>query len=148
MSMTDQQENATLSMYFENAADTHWGSGFGATSTAGSVHIALHTSSPGDSATAQTTNEAAYTGYSTSGRQAVARSTAGWTVASGTVSNDAAITFSQCTTGSETETHFSIGEDQSGTGYMQIWGALTTPLSVSSGVTPQFAISALQVSLD
>ena len=52
------------------------------------LYLALHTADPG-AAGSQTTNEATYTSYA---RVSVARSTAGWTVASGVADNDASIT--------------------------------------------------------
>jgi len=85
---------------------------------------------------------AAYTGYA---NQTVVRSVAGWTVASGTVTNDALITFPISTSGPETETDVSLG---SFGGVMQIFSTLDADLVVNSGVTPEFAISALAISLD
>jgi hypothetical protein len=69
-------------------------------------------------------------------------------VASGVADNDGAINFPQATGGSESETHFGIGSDTSGTGNLFLWGALTSSLAVSSGITPSFAAGALDVTLD
>lgn len=70
------------------------------------VWVALHTSDPGDAGTLGT-NELAATGYT---RIATTRSTAGWTVASGSASPVAAITFPTLTsTSTGTITHFSVG---------------------------------------
>ncbi len=146
MSATNVFENGLLSLIFENANYANVGdaTGLRGSSTAGVFYISLHTANPNETGS-QTTSEAAYTGpYA---RVSVARSTAGWTVASGTADNDAAITFATATS-SETETHFGIGSDASGAGNLFLWGALTASLAVSNGVTPSFAIGALDITLD
>jgi hypothetical protein len=146
MSATNVFENGLLSLIFENANYANVGDGVGlrGSSGAGVFYISLHTANPNETGT-QTTSEAAYTSYA---RVSVARSTAGWTVASGVADNDGAITFPAATGGSETETHFGIGSDSSGTGNLFLWGALTSGLAVSSGITPSFAAGALDVTLD
>lgn len=146
MSATNAFENGLLSLIFENANYANVGdaTGLRGSSTAGVFFISLHTSNPGETGT-QTTSEAAYTSYA---RVSVARSTSGWTVASGTCTNDGAINFPACTGGSETETSFGIGSDTSGTGNLFMKGSLTSSLAVSSGITPSFAAGALSVTLD
>lgn len=146
MSATNVFENGLLSLIFENANYANVGdaTGLRGSSTAGVFYISLHTGNP-DETGDQTTNEAAYTSYA---RVSVARSTAGWSVASGVADNDAAITFPAATGGSESETHFGIGSDASAAGNLFMWGALSAGLSVSSGITPEFAAGALDVSLD
>jgi len=111
--------------------------------TAGSFYISLHTASPGQTGN-QTTSEAAYTSYA---RVAVARTTGGWTISGNnpiTASNTAAITFPAATGGSETETYFAFGSLASGAGVIYGYGALTSSLAVSNGITPSFAIGAAQ----
>lgn len=146
MSATNVAENGLLSLIFENANYANVGdaTGLRGSSTAGSFYYSLHTANPNETGS-QTTSEAAYTSYA---RQAVARSTSGYTVASGTVDNDSAINFPAATGGSETETHFGIGSDVSGAGNLFFWGALTASLAVSSGITPSFAAGAADCSLD
>lgn len=146
MSATNVFENGLLSLIFENANYANVGdaTGLRGSSTAGVFWISLHTATPNETGT-QTTSEAAYTSY---GRTSVARSTSGWTVASGVADNDAAITFPAATGGSETETHFGIGSDQTTTGNLFMYGALTSGLAVSNGITPSFAAGALDVTLD
>lgn len=90
--------------------------------TAGSLYIGLHTADPG-AAGNQTTNEATYTGYA---RKAVARTAGGWTVTGNLVQNAALITFDQCSAGSNSITHWSIGTDSSGAGKVLYYGALGT----------------------
>ncbi len=112
----------------------------------GSWFISLHTGNVvSDTSTLQTDTEAAYTGYA---REAVIRTTAGWTVAGGTATNDAAITFTISTSGPETETDVGLGFASSGAGVLQIYSTLDADLVVNNGVTPEFAISALAISLD
>lgn len=146
MSATNVFENGLLSLIFENANYANVGdaTGLRGSSTAGVFYISLATADPGETGT-QTTSETAYTSYA---RVSVARSTAGWTVASGNCDNDAAINFPQCTGGSSTVTNFGIGSDVSGTGNLFMKGALAGSLAVTNLVTPTIAIGALDVSLD
>ena len=76
------------------------------------------------------------------------RSVAGWTIASGTATNDAPITFPTSSTGPETETDVGLGFAAAGGGELQIFSPLDADLIVNNLVTPQFAIAALAVSLD
>jgi hypothetical protein len=146
MSATNVFENGLLSLIFENANYANVGdaTGLRGSSTAGVFYISLHTANP-DETGSQATSEAAYTSYA---RVSVARSTAGWSVASGVADNDAAITFPACTGSSSSVTHFGIGSDTSGTGNLFLWGATTATLAVSAGITPEFAAGALDVTLD
>lgn len=105
------------------------------------LYVSLHTSSPGE-AGSQTTNECAFGSYA---RVTVARSGAGFTVSGDTASNTAIIAFPECTSGSETVTHVAIGTASSGAGQILYHGALTASRAVSSGITLQFAASALAV---
>lgn len=146
MSATNAFETALLALYFNNTDHANVGDAGGLqnSATAGSFYISLHTGDPGEAGT-QTTSEATYTSYA---RVAVARSAGGWTVASGNASNAAAVSFPAATGGTNTITHFGIGSDSSGTGNLFFSGALSAPLAVSSGITPQAAIGDLDVSLD
>lgn len=144
MSATNAFENGLLSLIFENANYANVGdvTGLRGSTTAGVFYISLHTADPGETGT-QTTSESAYTNYA---RVSVARSTAGWTVTSGVADNDAAITFAACGATGSTITNVGIGSDTSGTGNLFMTG--TASLVVSNGVTPQFAIGALDITLD
>ncbi len=146
MSATNAFENGLLSLIFENANYANVGdaTGLRGSSTAGVFYISLATGDPGETGT-QTTSEANYTSYA---RVSVARSTAGWTVASGVADNDSAINFPAATGGSSTATHFGVGSDSSGTGNLFLSGALGASLAISNGITPSFAAGALDVSLD
>ncbi len=143
MSATDSLENGLLSLIFENANYANVGdaTGLRGSSTAGVFYISLHTSDPGETGD-QTTNESAYTNYA---RVSVARSTAGWSVASGVADNDAAITFPACGVTGSTVTHVGIGSDANGAGNRFMNG--TASLAVANGITPSFAIGALDISL-
>jgi hypothetical protein len=88
----------------------------------GNFYISLHTSDPGAGGS-QTTNEATYTGYA---RIAVVRTSSGFTVASGVVSNAALAAFTACTAGSNSITHFGVGTASSGAGNLVDRGVLGT----------------------
>ena len=109
-----------------------------------SLFISLHTSDPGEAGT-QTTNECAYGSYA---RQAIARDATGFDVSGNQASNDDLIQFPQCTSGSETITHFAVGTATSGTGQILYKGALSSSLAVSTGIQPQFAANQLTVTED
>lgn len=143
MSATDVLENGLLSLLFENANYANVGdaTGLRGSSTAGVFYISLHTADPGETGD-QTTSESAYTNYA---RVSVARSTAGWSVAAGVADNDAAITFPLCGVTGSTVTHVGIGSDTSGAGNRFMNG--TASLAVAVGITPSFAIGALDISL-
>lgn len=145
MSATNAFENALLDLIFTNVDLANVGdvTGLRGSATAGSFYISLHTANPDETGT-QTTNEAAYTSYA---RVAVARSGSGFTVTNDTAENTAAITFPAATGGSETETHFGIGSAASGAGNLNIYGALNSSLAVSSGITPEFAAGALDITV-
>lgn len=146
MSATNLLENALLSLLFENANAANIGdaTGLRGSTTAGVFYISAHTADPGE-AGAQNTSEANYTGYA---RVSVARSTAGWTVASGVADNDAAITFPEATAGASAITHGGIGTDVSGAGNLLLKGANGGTLNVSAGITPSYAAGALDITLD
>lgn len=146
MSASNALENKLLSLYFENADAANIGdaTGLRGSSTAGVVYISLATGDPGEAGN-QTTSETNYTSYA---RQSVARSTAGWTVASGVADNDSAINFPTGTGGSGTVTHFGCGSASSGAGNLDFSGTCTPNLVVGSGVTPSFAAGALDFSCD
>jgi hypothetical protein len=109
---------------------------------AANLEIHLHTADPGE-AGVSTTSEATYTSYAA---VTVARTGAGWTVTGNTVTNDALIQFPQCTGGTNTITHVSISP--SGSTQILYSGALSSSLSVSNGIQPQFAASALSITED
>lgn len=96
------------------------------------LEVALHTADPGEGGN-QTTSECAYTSYA---RIPVNRNSGGWTVASGSVSPAANISFIAATGGSETATHFSVGSAHTGTGKIFYSGTLTPNVTITTGVQP------------
>lgn len=143
MSKSNASETKILQLVFNaipwaNVADN------AASSPLTNLFIALHTADPGEGGT-QSTSEAAYTSYA---RVSVARTTGGFTEASGTVTNAAIVSFPACTGGSATCTHFSVGVAISGATAIIYSGALSASLAVSNGITPSFAIGQLSVSED
>ena len=143
MSATDTFETGILRLVFENTTFAGIGDATGlvGSSTAGVFYISLHTGTLTDTSV-QNTSETTYTSYA---RQSVARSTAGWTTTNDTVDNDAAITFPAGTGGSGTVTDFGIGDAVSGATALHFFGVNDASLVVGSGVTPEFAIGALNI---
>jgi len=111
-------------------------------SPAANLYIRLHTGAvaagdPGNQ------SEADYGAYAA---VAVARTTGGWVApASAATSNTALIAFIECNGGSNAISHVSINKSASGTGACLYAGALSSPRTISSGITPQFAAGALDV---
>lgn len=99
------------------------------------VDIALHVGAPVTSA--QTSNEATYTSYA---RVSVNRNTGGWSAAAlGALSNAALIQFPESTGGSNVVDYVSVGIN----GTIIHYGALSAARTITSGIQPQFAASAL-----
>ena len=146
MSLTNFFEDDILALLFTNTDELNVGTGgLRGSVTAGSFYISLHTADPGETATAQTANEAAYTGpYA---RVAVARSAAEWTVLGGNVDNDNAISFPTATS-AETETHFGVGSAAAGAGNLFMIGDLIPDRGIINGMTPTFDPGALDCSLN
>ncbi len=141
---TNLFEDDLLDLIFTNVAAPNVGDAPGIlpSATPGSYAISLHTVTLTDTDTVQTVNEAAYTGYV---RQTVVRSTGGWSVSTGACTNDAAITYPISTSGPESELDVGLGGFA---GVLQIYSVLDATLVVNNGVTPEFAISALSISID
>lgn len=146
MSKGNTFENELLLHIFNNSDIANIGdaTGLRGSTTAGSLYVSLHTANPDETGN-QTTSECAYGSYA---RVAVARTVGGWTVSGNAVSNAALIQFPQCTSGSETVTHFAVGTASSSTGKILYKGALSASLAVSSGIQPQFAAGDLDITED
>jgi len=146
MSMSDAAEQALLDLLFLNVdwAGIGDAGGLQNSAAAGSFYIALHSADPGEAGN-QTTNEIAYTGYA---RVAVARTGAGFSRSLSTISNVATIQYGECTAGSATATHFSIGAASSGTGQIVLSGALTASRAISAGITPLFNPGVMTATVD
>lgn len=147
MSKSNAFENSLLLLLFNNTDIANIGDAGGLqnSATAGSLYLTLHTADPGEAGN-QTTSECTYGSYD---RVAIARSGAGWTVVGASASNTALAQFPECTALSETITHVGIGTSAFPTaGVLLYSGALTASRSVSPGIQPQFAASALTVTED
>jgi hypothetical protein len=146
MSMTNAAEANLLNLLFVNIDWANIGDAAGLqnSATAGSFYVSLHTADPGEAGD-QSTSEVAYTSYA---RVAVARSAGGWTLTAQTISNTALVQFPTATGGTATATYFGIGTDSAGAGNLLMSGALTSSLSISNGIQPQFAAGALTVTVD
>lgn len=140
MSKGNTFENDFLKLTFNATAIANLADN-AASSPITNLYVSLHTADPGE-AGAQNTSEASYTGYA---RVAVARSGSGWTVTNNSVTNAAAITFPQCTGGSNTITHFAVGTASSSTGKVLYKGQLTAQLAVSNLIIPEFAAGTLTI---
>lgn len=121
-SFTNSTESALAALIF-NA--TNWTSVADNTVTAPAtnLYVSLHNADPGEGGS-QTTSETAYTNYA---RQAVLRTSGGWTV-SGTdptqVVNAGVINFPQCGVSGDTITHWGLGLSLSGAGTLLLSGAM------------------------
>jgi hypothetical protein len=135
MSKSNTWENDLLLLMFNNTNSTLHGdaTGLRGSTTAGSYYLSLHTADPGEAGD-QTTSEIAYTSYA---RTAVARSGAGFTVATNTVALAATCVFPAGTGGSGTATHFGVGCSSSGAGKLLYKGAMSPTIICGNGVTPQ-----------
>lgn len=143
MSKGNTFENDLMKLFFQGTAIANLADN-AASSPNTNLYVSLHTADPGESGS-QTTSEASYTGYA---RVAVARTSGGWTVTDNSVTNAAAITFPQCTGGSNTISHFAVGTGSSGAGKILYKGALTASLAVSNLIIPEFAPGTLTISED
>ena len=133
MSKSDTFENDILKLIFNATAIANIADN-AAASPLTSLFWALHTADPGEAGT-QSTSEATYTGYA---RVSVARTTGGMTAASaGSTSPVANIDFGNCTAGSNTITHASVGVASSGATKILYSGTVTPNISVVNGVTPR-----------
>jgi len=113
--------NATA---FANVADN------AATAPFTNTYAGLHTADPGAGGS-QTTSETSYTGYA---RQAVARTTGGWTVTTNSASPVANIVFPVSSSGTPTITHFTVGTASAGAGTLWWSGTVTPNIVVSTSV--------------
>lgn len=94
------------------------------------LYVSLHTADPTAGGN-QTSSETSYTSYA---RQAVARTSGGWTVTSNSVSPVANIVFPTSTGGTPTITNFVVGTVISSTGKILYTGTVTPNIVVSTSV--------------
>ena len=131
MSKSNATETSILSYIFTAVAPS-W-------AAATDLDIHLHTADPGDAGNSST-SEATYGSYAL---VTVSRAISAWTVTGDTATNDNLIQFPQCSSGSNTITHVSV--TPSGSTEILYSGALSSSLSVSTGIQPQFAAGALDI---
>ena len=147
MSAVDAFEDSLLDLLFLNTLIANIGdaTGLPASAAPGSCQVSIHTAALTDTDTLLTATECDYTGYA---RPTVARSGAGWTSVGGTASNAALIQFGEMSAGaSDTAVHFGLGFLATGD-ILRIHGDLGADLVINVGVNPQFAIGALDITLD
>ena len=146
MSAVNAFETELLELLFNNDPIANIGDGTGLTcGTADSAQVSLHTVALDDTDTLLTADECDYTGYV---RQTVARTAGGWTIAGDSCTNAALIQFGNMSAGaSDTAVHCGIGLISTGD-VLRIHAAIGTPLVVNIGVNPQFAIGALEITLE
>jgi hypothetical protein len=101
-----------------------------ATTPITNIYVSLHTADP--SSGNQTTSETTYTSYA---RQAVARTSGGWTVTGASCSPVANIVFPISTGGTPTISYFATGTVVSGTGKIFDAGTVTPNITVSTSVS-------------
>lgn len=94
------------------------------------LYVSGHTADPGVSGN-QGTSETTYTSYA---RQAVARTSGGWTVTNNVVNPVANVVFPVSTGGTPTLTFFGIGSASSGAGNLFYTGTITPNIVVSTSV--------------
>lgn len=135
MSFSNDAETAVLQQVFNGTA-LPWNGNT-------NLWLALHTADPGEAGTA-VTSEATYTSYA---RVLMTRAT-DFTVTGNTVENANLEQFPQSTGGSNVITHASIVTTASGAGTIIARAALTSSITVTTGVQPQFAAGALTFTLD
>lgn len=146
MSIGNTSEDDILALYFTATAIANIADN-AASAPLTNIQYSLHTADPGEAGN-QTTNETTYTSYA---RAAVARSGAGHTVSSGSVSPDANVDFPAGTGGSGTVTHFATGSvalsASPNTGKIFWSGTVSPNIVTGDGVTPRLT-TATAITLD
>lgn len=137
MTISDTTENAILNLVFRAVAWANYADN-AATSPETQVPHALHTADPGDSGN-MSTSETTYTSYA---RTNVARTTGGFSAASGgSVSPAANIDFPTGTGGTGTLNFFSSGKSGGGAAAILWSGAISPTIAAGNGVLPRLTTS-------
>ena len=147
MTAVDAFETALLTYLFNNTALANIGDGTGipATAAPGSTQMSLATVAFNDADTLLTADEVAYTGYA---RPTQVRSASGWTIAANEASNAALIQFGEMSAGGpDTVVHMGLGFIATGD-ILRLHADLNADLVINDGVNPQFAIGAMDWTLD
>ena len=135
-----------LKLALQNVDWTTFGSGTGlrGATTAGNLCIALAIST-GTGGSTQDVNES--TNWSPGGRQLVARGAGTWTVSTNQGSNTNAISWSQCTSGSDTITGFSAGGAASGASENDFYGSNGSNINVSANIVLSYGAGAMVITV-
>lgn len=136
MSFSNTAETAVLNQVFVGTA-LAWDSNT-------DLWLALYTATPDEAGSAVTNEVSTYGSYA---RVAMARAT-DFTVSGNSVSNANLEQFPACTSGSNVITHVAIVTSASGAGTVIVYAELNSPITVTTGVQPQFAGGALSFTLD
>jgi len=136
MSFSNTAETAVLNQVFVGTA-LSWNGNT-------DLWLALYTATPDEAGSAVTNEVSTYGSYA---RVAVARAT-DFTVSGNSVSNANLEQFPACTSGSNIITHAAIVTTSSGAGTVIVYAELNSPITVTTGVQPQFAGGALSFTLD
>lgn len=132
MSKSNTFENDLLGLIFNGTAIADLAEN-DTTGPLTNLYLALHTADPTD-AGVQNASECAYTSYA---REAVARTSGGFTLSGNQVTLTSDVDFTQATGGSETATHFSVGVAVSGATKILYHGTVTPNIVISSGTIPR-----------
>ena len=147
MTAVDAFETALLTYLFNNTSIANIGDagGIPVTVAPGSTQMSLATVAYIDADTLLTADEVLYTGYA---RPTQARSAAGWTIAGDEASNAAVEEFGTMTAGGpDTVVHLGLGFMATGD-ILRLHADLNADLVINNTVNPQFAIGALDWTLD
>ena len=104
------------------------------------LYVSLHTGTLDDSGN-QSTNEAAYGGYT---RMGIARTSSGWSVANGVAENVADLVFPASLTNGIPIVYVAIGTQETGAGKILHYGPLFEPLNIIIGTEPKFTVGKLR----
>lgn len=131
MAKTNAYETDLLELIFNGTTLATLAEDYSGSPAQTNLYVSLHTADPTDAGN-QSSSEATYTGYA---RVAVARtgSPASWVVTGNKVNPASVITFGSPTSGPETITHFGVGTDSTGAGYLLYKGTVSPNIEVSNG---------------
>lgn len=136
MSFSNTAETAILNQVFVGTA-LSWNANT-------DLWLALYTATPDEGGSAVTNEVSTYGDYA----RVVLTRASDFTVSGNTISNANLEQFPACSSGSNVITHVAIVTTASGAGTVIVYAALSSPITVTTGVQPQFAIGALSFTLD
>ena len=105
------------------------------------LYVSLHTANPADDATGA---EATYGSYTRVLRAPLDANWTAGTATDGIITNAAIVTFPASSSGTNIITHFAIWDALSA-GNMLCYGTLSVSITVTTGVTPAFAIGGITI---